>query len=301
MRLDAIAAQRLPGGSAFRPHTFVGHWLNRRAAIGRLEGGEHVKDLSAWAGLPLYLEGSALVFGGALRDFSAARTRRVDTLAGLWRNPQVRGDQEVYSTYLRVWKPEHQELFDRWNLDHGYVVMSPGLYGREYSKQYGHYHAPAAGTTLSYPEVYAVLHGAGLFLLQESLPPYDEVTDVVVVEAKAGDNFLVPPNYGHLTINPGDSVLVFEGFLYRDLEALYEPYKQRRGGAYYAMVGDDGALHWIANERYGQVPVLREIGADQVSAGQGLGARACYEQFVERPAEFRFLIEPREFRPEWRF
>ncbi|WP_437344448.1 glucose-6-phosphate isomerase family protein [Methanoculleus frigidifontis] len=66
--------------------------------------------------------------------------------------------------------------------------------------QGAHLLAPAG---IGYPELYQVLAGEAHYLLQRK-----DLSDGVVVTAKVGEFVLIPPGYGHVTINPGQEDLV---------------------------------------------------------------------------------------------
>jgi len=113
------------------------------------------------------------------------------------------------------------DLFD--SIRYDITVLLPGTVGKEYIKTKGHYHPD------SYPEVYEVLNGKALYLLQKSEEPYDLVDDVIVVEAKAGDKVVIPPHYGHVTINSGEGVLIMSNLVSTMFSSIYEPYERKKG------------------------------------------------------------------------
>ena len=129
------------------------------------------------------------------------------------------------------------------------TVIPPNKIGKEYIKTFGHYH-PIAEDNLSYPEIYEVLKGKGLFLLQKA--ENNEITEVIVVEGKEGDKIIIPPNYGHVTINHSNKELRITNWIFRDFSSIYEPYKIHKGACYYYT--EDG---WIKNERYKKVPEIK--------------------------------------------
>ena len=47
---------------------------------------------------------------------------------------------------------------------------------------------------------------------------------------KEGDKVVVPPNYGHITINPFDKTLVMSNWVCSDFPSIYEPIKRLGGG-----------------------------------------------------------------------
>ena len=76
------------------------------------------------------------------------------------------------------------------------TIIPPAMLGKEYIKTAGHYHPLVPGGAVTYPELYEVLEGEALYLLQS-----EDHSDVAVVHASAGDKVLVPPGYGHVSIN----------------------------------------------------------------------------------------------------
>ncbi|HPE52246.1 MAG TPA: glucose-6-phosphate isomerase family protein, partial [Methanothrix soehngenii] len=75
------------------------------------------------------------------------------------------------------------------NLRYDITIIPPGMMGSEYIKTAGHYHPLAPGSAVTYPELYEVLEGEALYLLQK-----EDLSDVVAINAAAGDKVLVPPN-----------------------------------------------------------------------------------------------------------
>jgi glucose-6-phosphate isomerase len=57
-----------------------------------------------------------------------------------------------------------------------------------------------------------------------------------LVKATRGDKVIVPPNCGHVAINPSEKTLKMANWVCRSFESLYEPYTQHHGGAYYELI-----------------------------------------------------------------
>ena len=57
------------------------------------------------------------------------------------------------------------------NVAYGIVVLSPEVFDGEYVKSSSQYHSPTPPSNLATPEIYTVLPGTGLFLLQKARPP----------------------------------------------------------------------------------------------------------------------------------
>ena len=114
----------------------------------------------------------------------------------------------------------------------------------EYVKTKGHYHPEnPAGT--AYPEIYQVFKGRAHYLLQAR-----DLTEIILVEAGAGDTVVVPPGFGHVTINPGGDELVMANLVSSKFSSEYDFYEAHRGAAYYEL--SDGTLE--KNPEYPPVP-----------------------------------------------
>lgn len=255
-----------------------------------------MRDLSRIAGVNLALTDDwKLLFGEPMSSIRES-VRQIDSLAAVWMNPTVHGERDIYRVYWGSYRAADKTIFQRYKLDHAYVVLFPGCYGQEYAKTQGHYHPPVAGKSASSPELYKVLHGHGCFLLQRSSPPYSKIDDVVLVEVSPGDVFHVAPDYGHLTVNWSNEPLVFEAFLAADLTAITEPYRVRRGGTHYVVRGAAGP-EVIPNERYKALPPLRRRSSFQ--DWEETWDELLYPRVVHHPENFVFLLDPSQFDPAW--
>jgi glucose-6-phosphate isomerase len=133
------------------------------------------------------------------------------------------------------------------------AIISRDLCG-ERVKTKGHYH-PASPGGPGYPEMYEVVLGHAHYLLQDRI-----LSDVVLVDAHEQDIVVIPPGYGHVTVNAGDSDLIMANLVSSAFESEYGAYEQKRGAAYYERT--DGTL--IKNPAYTSVPDLRSITAGKM-------------------------------------
>src|SRR5512137_2950897 len=149
-------------------------------------------------------------------------------------------DFELYYMYrdLSLSRADKEKLLQN-DLRYDITIIPPNMLGREYIKTAGHYHPNVAGSIVTYPELYEVLEGEALYLLQNL-----DLSDVVAVYASATDKVLVPPGYGHITINRSNKTLKMANYVARNFSSLYNPIRERAGGAYFFT--KDG---WIKNER----------------------------------------------------
>jgi glucose-6-phosphate isomerase len=203
-------------------------------------------------------------------------------------------DMELYYMYrdLAMSKNDRSAILDH-HLRYDITVIPPKKLGLEYVKTAGHYHPCVEDTTYTYPEVYEVLKGTAHYLLQKCEGGH--ITDVVMIEATEGDKAVIPPGYGHVTINPSNNELKMANWVSRDFSSIYEPYRKCGGAAYFQLV--DGRL--IRNGRCDHIPDIRflkptNIGKAGFQKGKemyGLVRDIDKLDFLNRPQDFDWLWE----------
>ncbi|AFV24364.1 glucose-6-phosphate isomerase [Methanolobus psychrophilus R15] len=197
-------------------------------------------------------------------------------------------NMELYYMYRNLYRnnSEH-ELISRHNLRYDITIIPPKMLGREYIKTAGHYHPHVPGTEISYTEVYQVLEGEATYLLQKQ--EGDMITDVMVYNAKKGDCVLIPPGYGHITINATGETLKMANWVYNDFSSIYGTIKELSGGAYYLLV--EG---FVRNTRYQDVPPIRFM--DVMDYPElGLFAGKDMYELVNDVSQLAFLGEPQDY------
>ncbi|MEM3030807.1 MAG: glucose-6-phosphate isomerase family protein [Candidatus Micrarchaeia archaeon] len=194
----------------------------------------------------------------------------------------VEADQDMrcYFMYRDLYPPLAEK-----GLRYDITILPPIRLGKEFNKTMGHYH-PEAREGLSYCELYEVLQGRAHYLLQKR--EGGKIADVLLVRARKGDAVPIPPNYGHITINPGKTPLVMANLVARDFESIYQDYLNMRGGAYYELA--DGSFR--QNPMYGKLPELKVIDAAKRWGRQNILARC-----LSHPEEFAFLLDPSKYPP----
>lgn len=212
------------------------------------------------------------------------RTRTVGELRPVLADPGC-GEEDgspVYWMYRRLARTEEDR---KWLEDAGIrydiTVIPPGDLCGECVKTRGHYHSPnPAG--VEYPEVYELLMGTAWYLLQDR-----PCTDLCVVEARPGDQVVIPPGYGHITINPGGETLIMANLVAEANQSEYAPIERLQGGGFYAMTGG-----WVKNPRYPEEAVLR-WGSPAPIPGAPAGA-SLYD-LVGRGDLLGFLTRPEDY------
>lgn len=197
------------------------------------------------------------------------------------------GDRELYYMYrdLYLSRADRESLIAQ-DLRYDITIIPPNMLGREYVKTVGHYHPPVAGTSETYPELYEVLHGEALYLLQNQ-----DMSDVVAVHAVAGDKVLVPPGYGHVTINRSNQTLKMANLVGRSFVSIYEPYRRNAGAAFFFT--NEG---WIRNERCERAGELRIREAPDARRLAKLGLHRGREMYprIREAGALEYLTLPHE-------
>ncbi len=192
---------------------------------------------------------------------------------------------ELYYMYrdLYLSRSDRDRLLDQ-GLRYDITVIPPGMLGLEYIKTAGHYHPIPPGGRVSYPEIYEVLEGEALYLLQKQ-----DFSDAVAVNASPGDKVLVPPDYGHITINRSNKTLKMANFVAREFSSLYDPYRQKGGGAYFFT--KDG---FVKNPRCPEAAELRRVDAPDNSLLLKLGITKGKEMYplLREQGRLDFLVKP---------
>jgi len=149
--------------------------------------------------------------------------------------------RDVYHNY------EDRNTIVESSLRYDITYIPPSMIGDEYIKTFGHYHPKV--NSVSYPELYEVIEGSAIFLIQKGI---ERIEEVIAVKAKKGDKVIIPPNYGHVTINPSNKTLKTANWVSRAFSSIYEPYIKRRGACYYLTTKG-----WMKNNNYRTVPPLK--------------------------------------------
>ena len=251
-------------------------------------------DIEPQSGLPVSIDTATgeFHFGGDLNT-PTLRTRMLHELDPVWANPVSETDRPIYRVTGPVWFRQDADIWKNAKVCYGIVYFHPGTFGGEYVKSSGQYHAIEPGQTAATPEVYTVLAGKGHFMLQKSKPPYEDITDAVLVEVNAGESFIVPPDYGHLQINPADEPLVFSYCVADPLTSNYEPYQRFHGAMYYELAG--AADQFKFNTRYPKRVPLRVIQASALRQATFLDEQVDYATLKRNLKNLRFLVSANEF------
>ena len=189
---------------------------------------------------------------------------------------EVQGEWDAYFMYRGV----HSIGDIRYDIT---VIPSIPM-GKECPKTYGHYH-PASKSGIEFPEIYQVLNGSAVYILQKR--NRNGSVNTTVVDAKKGDVVLMPPGYGHVTVNNGKEPLVMGNLVYGKFSSEYSEYKKNRGGAYYYLL--DHQL--VQNTNY-FIEKNERIDPAALNKRYGITATDLLSEFCNDASKFAYLENP---------
>ena len=134
---------------------------------------------------------------------------------------------------------------------------------------------------MTYPELYGVVEGKAHYLLQKR--GMNGLEKTVLIEAKEGDIVLIPPGFGHITINPTDKVLKMANWVCSDFDSIYKPIQNKGGAAWFELTNGK----FVKNDRYGDIPKLEKYKASK----QQLFNSHLYN-LIKTPDKLKFLKYP---------
>jgi len=101
-----------------------------------------------------------------------------------------------------------------------------------------------------YQELYTVLEGEAIFLMQKTKD--ENIEDIIAIKAEVGDWIVVPPNYAIITINPSQDLLKTGNWVSEKTKNVYEEIEKMKGACYFYTKSG-----WIKNKNYKNIPEIR--------------------------------------------
>ncbi len=191
----------------------------------------------------------------------------------------------LYYMHRGIARKQDEEKIKKSGLRFDVTVMPAVMLGKEFNKTFGHYHEPVRGTV--FPELYEVLHGQAHFLFHKKRPGSNNVDEVRLVKAREGEKIIIPPEFGHIMINPSrNRTLITIKASERSFRNDYRPFIEKKGGAYYDVVGG-----LVPNPNYESPPRVKVLKPVDVP---GFPKKKCiYRIFLENPGSLAFLTNPK--------
>lgn len=258
-------------------------------------------NLEKYSGLPVEMgDDYGLIFGGSVppvtpnvREFSAMKSYLKDPASSFW-------SKGVYFMYRDLAKSEDRAAISAAGIQYDITVVLPGLMGDEFSKTIGHYHSFKPGTNVRYPEVYEVVYGRVIFIIQSDTPSVEQPREAFAVKMERGEKVLVPPGFGHVLVNPTDDVVITANWQPSANVSDYLPYEKHSGAAYYVVssqqLGRKGNTSaqsaYVPNLNYKTLPKLIEVRPRELPQYELRSALPMYFTGARDLAKLDFLVNP---------
>ncbi len=136
-------------------------------------------------------------------------------------------DCDCYFMYRQVELVKDSEKIKNSGLRFDLTLIPSKKIGEEFNKTFGHFH-PKNSAGVFFPEVYEVIFGEAIYLLQKI-----DDSQFIAIHAKQGDKVIIPPGFGHVTINPSTNPLLMSNWIEATFKSNYSKFKEKKGAMYY--------------------------------------------------------------------
>ena len=251
-------------------------------------------DISLECGLSVKLDNISfkLILDESLLLEKEPEERKLEELQSVLYQKDVQEPEKLYTLFNNVGSARARNFLLEHGLRYDIGIMPPLKIGTEYIKTIGHYHAKSPGMILPYAEVYEIVSGRAHFLLQKQDEKDDSiVTDIVWLEAKKGDRLIMPPDYAHVTINPGPEALVLSNLAAVSGAQSYSRIVKMGGFAYFN-IEEGGNSTFVRNPKYIDVPPIRKVPFKDLGETGIDSTQPIYTTVLKEPKKFSFITKP---------
>ena len=225
--------------------------------------------------------------------------KTVGQMLNLLKSREVPLDEQLYKFYNGVSTKKEKDRIAGASLRYDMIVVYPGNVAGEYKKTSGHFHKTGANSETAFPEIYEVLHGTALFLLQK-VNPSSQVGYAAAVRTNEGEKILIPPGYEHATVNIGSTPLVFSDLICTECENEYGGVQAHNGMCYYVM-DNNGTPEFVKNPTYKDTPEMHVLRPIEQPALKLLFDIPVYDILANSPQAFKYLSKPDLFKEKIRY
>lgn len=200
----------------------------------------------------------------------------------------------THSAEERVVYEVQREVAKIGELRYDMTTILPGAIGRELPKTFGHYH-PEKTKGVRYPEIYEVLEGQALYLIQRPSTKNPKVIEeVYLVETSENEKAVIPPNFGHVTINPKNIKLEMANWC-GDFDNDYTTYENLHGACYYLIESKNKKeIEFHKNSYYEEIPELIKVKPREIPELGIIWEKPMIEM-KNSPKKLEFLVEPEKY------
>jgi glucose-6-phosphate isomerase, archaeal len=256
------------------------------------------------SGLPIFMdeETFALEFHDGLTCAGSGEKRAGQLRGLLYAEEGIDETEYCYVAYRDIAFEKDRALLQEHDFRYDITVIMPGTVQGECKKTSGHYHGYIEAQPYTYPEVYEVLEGKALYVMQKVKnfdKEYEEpvIEDLKAVIVDAGQAVIIPPFYGHCSVNVGSGSLAFSNIAVVSCPLHYEPIQKKHGLSVYAL-RDKDELALIPNPHYLDIPAVNSIRPQENTALGITFGKPVYEAFIRDPQKFDFLLNPAPYESE---
>ncbi len=245
-------------------------------------------NLKKPSGLPIILKGDRLIFTKELLHHPVKKRSLKQAKEFLEVKTSSFKLPALYLMYRGVVKKTDVAIFKRHGKQYDITVIFPGLLGKEFDKTIGHSHIGP------FPEAYEILEGEALFLFQKYQKK--KTDQVFLVKAKKGQKVIVPPGFGHVSVNATRKILVLGNLWKSNVKSDYSLFHEKNGGAYYIEKAEvKSKIKITSNKNYGKVLPLKKARPKEIKKLGIDFQKPLYDSFIENPENFNFLTNPEKF------
>lgn len=212
------------------------------------------------------------------------------------------GNKLAYLIFRDICRKEDEKIFQKYKIRFDLTILFSRFLKNEYNKTFGHLH-PVAEKSLTYPEIYEVIRGKALFILQHFITK-QKIDKVIVIKAKKNDKVLIPPNYGHTTVNIGKRDLILVNLVSRKFSSIYDFYREKRGACIYVIkknIKKENTEILFKSLRENFVIIKNPIYTEKFELNffsrnkkpfKFITRKNLYLSFIKSPEKFNFLNKP---------
>lgn len=211
-------------------------------------------------------------------------------------DPNCEGPEDLYAIVMGIGRNEDKQAMDERNLLFASCNYNFGTMGKEPVRSQGHIHSVSASCNDSTCELYEIWEGEAIIYMQEYVK--DNPGRCFAIRAKKGEVVIVPPGWGHQTVNANiHAPMVFGAWCVKDYGFDYDDVRAHTGLAYYPMVENE-EITWVKNENYNESTLIER--SPRIYTEFGIDpTKSIYEQFVENPDMMLFVSRPETAKEKW--
>jgi len=273
-----------------------------------------MENLSKVSGLPISIKDGKLLLS---KDICSLPVQKRTLGEAKWflKNPNAKIKMKnLYLMYRGVRLKKDDLVFKNNNTNYDITVINSGFLGDEFVKTIGHCHPNKPRTKITYPEIYEVIKGKALFLFQE-ISPLEKNAKIYLIKAGSGEKIIVPPGFGHISINIENEPLILSNIQAANFKSDYRFFKKYHGAAYYVIRNPQLTTDTKKNKKNIHINQLNPSKSELFLVERNPNYKKptslkfvkprkvlkilkipLYQAFIKNPKEFEFLKNPEKYR-----